>query len=179
LGDESCRAVRPLAFHTPWELLATNVPALDDDVWELYDTSKDWTQARDLAKEQPQKPHELQRLWLIEAARRNVLPIDERHAERLNSDIAGRPILIKGDTQLLYPGMGHLNENCVVNVKNKSHSVTAEVVVPQGGPMACCSPKATQRRLEPVCQGRQAKVLLQSAWPQTVLHRGQSSYFAR
>jgi arylsulfatase A-like enzyme len=119
--------------HTPWEMLGAKLPALDDDVWELYDTSKDWTQAHDLAAENPQKLHELQRLWLIEVTKYNVLPLDDRGAERFNPDIAGRPTLIRGNTQILFPGMGHLNENCVLNVKNKSHSVTAEVVVPEGG----------------------------------------------
>jgi arylsulfatase len=81
----------------------------------------------------PEKLHELQRLWLIEAARYNVLPIDDRGAERFNSDLAGRPVLLKGNTQLLFGGMGRLGENCVLNVKNKSHSVTAEIEVPEAG----------------------------------------------
>jgi arylsulfatase len=51
----------------------------------------------------------------------------------MNSDLAGRPVLIKGNTQLLLPGMGHLSENCVLNLKDKSHSVTAEIDVPEGG----------------------------------------------
>src|SRR6185295_853544 len=105
----------------------------DDDVWELYDTNTDWTQAKDLSKEMPEKLHELQRLWLIEATRYNVLPLDDRSMEKMNPDTAGRPVLIKGKTQLLFGGMGHLSENCVLNLKNKSHSVTAEIVVPDQG----------------------------------------------
>jgi len=62
-----------------------------------------------------------------------VLPIDDRTAEKMNPDTAGRPILIKGDTQLLFGGMGRLSENCTLNVKNKSHSVTAQIVVPASG----------------------------------------------
>jgi arylsulfatase len=81
----------------------------------------------------PDKLHHLQRLWVIEATRYNVLPMDDRVAERLNSELAGRPVLIKSDTQLLFGGMGRLSENSVVNVKNKSHSVTAEIDVPPGG----------------------------------------------
>jgi arylsulfatase len=81
----------------------------------------------------PEKLHELQRLWLIEATRYNVLPLDDRAAERIDAERAGRPVLIKGKTQLLFGGMGRLSENCVVNIKNKSHSVTAEIVVPQQG----------------------------------------------
>ena len=52
---------------TPWAMGGEKMPAFDDDVWELYDGSKDWTQAKNLAKEMPEKLHELQRLWLIEA----------------------------------------------------------------------------------------------------------------
>jgi arylsulfatase len=118
---------------TPWLLVGETVPAFDDDVWELYDTSKDWSQARDLSKEMPEKLHELQRLWLIEAVRYNVLPLDDDVGRRLNSDLAGRPVLIKGKTQLLFGGMGRLSENSVVNIKNKSHAVTAEITVPPSG----------------------------------------------
>ena len=117
---------------TPWDFGA-ELPALDDDVWELYDTTTDWSQAHDLAAEHPDKLKELQRLWLIEAVKYNVLPLDDRRIERFNSDIAGRPVLVKGKTQLLYGGMIRLSENSVLNLKNKSHSVTAEIEVPDGG----------------------------------------------
>jgi arylsulfatase A-like enzyme len=116
---------------TPW-LLTEVAPPFDDDVWELYDTTKDWSQAHDLSKQMPEKLHELQRLWLIEATRNNVLPMDDRGSERFNADLAGRPVLIRGTSQVLANGMGGLNENGVVNVKNKSHSVTAQVTVPDG-----------------------------------------------
>jgi len=81
----------------------------------------------------PEKLHELQRLWLTEAVRYNVLPLDDDPAHRFNPDTAGRPVLIKGKTQLLFGGMGRLSENCVLNLKNKSHSVTAAIVVPEKG----------------------------------------------
>jgi arylsulfatase A-like enzyme len=118
---------------TPWILVGEKTPAFDDDVWELYDTTSDWTQAHDLSSKYPEKLHELQRLWLIEAARHNVLPLDDRGIERANPDIAGRPILVKGNTQILFAGMGRLSENTVLNLKNKSHSVTAEIDVPTQG----------------------------------------------
>ncbi|GAB7143946.1 arylsulfatase [Mycobacterium riyadhense] len=118
---------------TPWILVGEQPPAFDDDVWELYDTTTDWSQARDLSKEMPEKLHELQRLWLIEATRYNVLPLDDDTASRINSDLAGRPVLIQGNTQVLFGGMGRLSENCVLNIKNKSHSVTAEIEVPDTG----------------------------------------------
>jgi arylsulfatase A-like enzyme len=118
---------------TPWVLVGEKTPAFDDDVWELYDTNKDWTQAHDLSKQMPDKLHELQRLWLIEATRYNVLPLDDRAAERINPLTAGRPVLIKGKTQLLCGNMGRLSENSVVNIKNTSHAVAAEIAVPESG----------------------------------------------
>ncbi len=114
---------------TPW--LMTETPPLDQDVWELYGPD-DWTQANDLAKEQPQKLEELQRLFMIEAAKYNVLPLDDRRAERFNPDLAGRPQLIQGNRQILFGGMGRLTENSVVAMKNKSHAVTAEIEVTNG-----------------------------------------------
>jgi arylsulfatase A-like enzyme len=117
---------------TPW-VFNEKIPAFDDDTWELYDTSKDWSQANNLAAQMPEKLHELQRLWLIEAARYNVLPLDDRRVERFNSDLAGRPVLIKGNSQILFGSMGRLSENSVLNIKNKSHSVTAEITVPPTG----------------------------------------------
>jgi arylsulfatase A-like enzyme len=115
----------------PWELTAASTP-FDDDVWELYDTNTDWTQAQDLAAEMPDKLAELQRQFLIEAARYQVLPLDDRKAQRMNPATAGRPTLIKGDSQVLFPGMA-MGENNVVDIKNKSYSVTANVTIPEGG----------------------------------------------
>jgi arylsulfatase len=114
---------------TPWTTEAP--PAFDDDVWELYGPD-DWTQAHDLAKENPQKLADMQRLWLIEAVKYNVVPLDDRTFERFNPDLAGRPQLIRGNSQLLFPGM-RVSENCVLTLKNKSYSVTADITVPESG----------------------------------------------
>ena len=112
----------------PWRM-DLPMAALDDDVWELY-SPEDWTQAHDLAAENPALLRELQRQFLIEAAKYNVLPLDDRRVERFNTEISGRPALIKGTSQLLFSGMGRLSENAVIFLKNRSHSVTAEVVLP-------------------------------------------------
>jgi len=114
---------------TPWTTEAP--PAFDDDIWELYGPD-DWTQAHDLAKENPQKLADMQRLWLIEAVKYNVVPLDDRTFERFNPDLAGRPQLIRGNSQLLFPGM-RVSENCVLTLKNKSYSVTADITVPESG----------------------------------------------
>src|SRR4029079_3493476 len=83
--------------------------------------------------EQPEKLAELQELWLEEARRDNVLPLDDRRIERFNAELRGRPELVKVNSQLLFGGMGRLSENSLINTKNKSHAVTAEVVVPEAG----------------------------------------------
>jgi hypothetical protein len=62
-----------------------------------------------------------------------VLPLDDRRFERFNPDVAGRPQLVHGDSQLLFEGMGRLSENSVISIKNKSHAVTAQIDVPEGG----------------------------------------------
>ena len=114
---------------TPWK--ADTPPPFDADVWELY-APDDWTQSRNLVAEQPEKLAELQRLWLIEAVKYNVVPLDDRGFERINPDIAGRPQLIRGNSQLLFPGM-RVSEGSTISIKNKSHQVTAELTVPDGG----------------------------------------------
>jgi hypothetical protein len=117
----------------PWVVVGGEKRALGGDVWELYDTSTDWTQCHDLSNEHPDKLAELQRLFLIEATKYNVLPLDDRVGERALPEVAGRPTLVQGDRQLLYGGMGRLSENSVVSIKNKSHAVTAEIEVPDDG----------------------------------------------
>jgi arylsulfatase A-like enzyme len=115
---------------TPWVMAP--LPAFADDVWELYAAS-DWSQAHNLAAERPERLAELQALWLEEARKYNVLPLDDRRIERFDPDLAGRPTLIRGNSQLLFGGMGRLSEASLLNVKNKSHAVTAEIVAPAAG----------------------------------------------
>lgn len=115
----------------PWDLVAEPHP-FDDDVWELY-APDDWSQAKDLASEMPEKVEQMKQLWLIEAAKYSVLPLDDRAAVRFNAEIAGRPQLIRGETQVLYEGMTGLTDSSVLNLKNKSFAITAEAVIPQGG----------------------------------------------
>jgi arylsulfatase len=118
---------------TPWVMVGGELPAFDDDVWELYNGSGDYSQAHNLAAEHPEMLAKLQRLWLIEATKYNVLPMDDRTSERFEPTMAGRPTLIRGNSQLFFPGMGRLSENSVVSIKNKSFSVTAELDVPVSG----------------------------------------------
>ena len=146
---------------TPW-VARPSCPPFDDDVWELYDTNTDWTQARDLAAEQPDKLAELQKLFIAEARKYNVLPLDDRRVERFNSDLAGRPTLVQGNSQIFFSGMRRLNENVVLNMKNKSHAVTVEIDVPERRGRRCDGRAGRRlRRLECLCEGREAQVLLQ------------------
>jgi arylsulfatase A-like enzyme len=118
---------------TPWVMVGGELPAFDDDVWELYDGNNDFSQAHNLVADNPEMLAQLQRLWLIEATKYNVLPIDDRTSERFVPEMAGRPSLIRGNSQLFFAGMGRLSENSVVSIKNKSFSVTADLEIPEQG----------------------------------------------
>ena len=110
----------------PW--LMVPLPAVKDDVWELYNVDEDFSEANDLAAENPKKLKELQAIFMKEAERNHVLPIDDRRSERFNPTIAGRPDLLNGrKTLTVYPGMTGMMENAFINVKGVHHTVTAEV----------------------------------------------------
>jgi arylsulfatase len=112
----------------PW-LMVKN-PPLSDDVWELYHVDNDFSQAENLAAQQPEKLKELQAVFMQEAIRNHVLPIDDRRSERFNAAIAGRPDLMGGRTTLtVYDGMTGLMENAFINVKGVHHTITAEIEV--------------------------------------------------
>lgn len=116
---------------TPWAS-APDGP-LDRDNWELYHVAEDFSQANDLAASNPEKLKELQALFIEEAIKHDVFPLDDRVFERFNASIAGRPDLMGDRTSLtVYPGM-NMTENAFINVKNRSHSITAEVEIPEGG----------------------------------------------
>jgi len=107
---------------------------LEQDVWELYDTRSDFSLANDLAAAQPEKLKELQALFLSEAEKHRVLPLDDRVLERMNAALVGRPDLMAGRTSLtVFQGMTGMTENVFINVKNRSLAITAEVEIPQGG----------------------------------------------
>ena len=115
----------------PWQQ-GKPLPPIETDVWELY-APDDWTQAHDLAADDPERLAHLQQKFLLEASKYKVFPLDDRRIERFNSDLAGRPTLIRGNRQVLFGGMGRLTENVVLNVKNKSHAITADLTVPDDG----------------------------------------------
>ncbi len=113
----------------PWEMKPR--ASLADDKWELYNSESDFSLANDLAASNPSKLKEMQDLFMKEAVAYSVLPIDDRSIERLNPALAGRPDLMAGRNSLtVYEGMTGIMENVFINVKNRSHSITAEVEVP-------------------------------------------------
>jgi arylsulfatase A-like enzyme len=116
----------------PWEFKPRG--ALSDDKWELYNTKEDFSLANDLAAKNSAKLKELQALFMKEAIKYHVLPLDDRTLERANPKLAGRPDLIGDRTSLtLYEGMTGMSENVFINLKNRSHTITADVEIPQSG----------------------------------------------
>ncbi|MDT3776794.1 arylsulfatase [Nitrospira sp. MA-1] len=115
----------------PWESKPRR--PLQEDKWELYDTRTDFSLINDLADKHTAKLKELQDLFLEEAVKYHVLPIDDRTIERVNAALAGRPDLMAGRTSLsVYEGMTGMSENVFINTKNRSHSITADVEIPEG-----------------------------------------------
>jgi arylsulfatase len=117
----------------PWE---TGKPraTLENDKWELYDTRTDFSLADDLAGTHREKLKDMQELFMKEAVKYNVLPLDDRKLERFNAALVGRPDLMAGRTSLtVYDGMTGISENAFINTKNRSHAVTADVDIPKRG----------------------------------------------
>jgi arylsulfatase len=116
----------------PWEAKPRR-SLQDNSAWELYDTRSDFSLVNDLAAKHPQKLQEMQTLFMKEAEKNQALPIDDRVFERINAELVGRPDLMAGRTSItLAEGMTGMTENVFLNIKNKSKTITAEVVVPEG-----------------------------------------------
>ena len=118
-------------LRTPWQTLGV-VPDPDDFPWELYNLAEDFSQSKDLAKENPKRLQDLQARFLMEAVKYDVLPLDSSFADRMDPSI--RPNLIRGQTEFTYyPGMIRIPEANAADVHHKSFRVTAEVEIPEGG----------------------------------------------
>ena len=115
----------------PWQ--TQNLPPLTTDMWELYNAKNDFALTNNLAAKEPERMKQMQALFMSEAQKYNVLPIDDRTIERTNPALAGRPDVL-GDrkTLTLYEGMEGMLENTFMNIKNKSSKVTAKLDVPAG-----------------------------------------------
>ncbi|XXK27208.1 arylsulfatase [Arenicellales bacterium nBUS_45] len=125
----------------PWH--PTPIRTLQEDIWELYDTTVDFSLTNDLAAENPEKLLELQGIFEREAIANNVFPLDDRRYERFDPAQAGRPDLMDGRTSLtLADGMDGMLENTFINIKNRSKTITAQlelagddrgIILTQGG----------------------------------------------
>jgi len=110
----------------PWEV--SDLPPLEDDVWDLYNAREDFSLVNNLASKYPEKLEQMKDLFMWQAEKYHVLPIDDRVIVRMNAEVAGRPDIMAGRTSLtLYEGMEGMMENTFINIKNKSFSITADV----------------------------------------------------
>jgi arylsulfatase A-like enzyme len=113
----------------PWD--PKPLHTLTEDVWQLYDVNDDFSQAKNLADKYPERLADMQKQFMEEAVKYNVLPIDDRSIERFDPSIAGRPDLMNGKTTLtLYEGAKGISENAFINVKNNSIAIDADIDVP-------------------------------------------------
>lgn len=125
----------------PWH--PDPIRTLQEDIWELYDTTTDFSLTNDLAAKHPEKLVELQAIFDREAIANNVYPLDDRRYERFDPAQAGRPDLMGGRTTLtLADGMDGMLENTFINIKNRSKTITAKldlngddrgIILTQGG----------------------------------------------
>jgi arylsulfatase A-like enzyme len=121
-----------IIHRAPWQ--TQNLPPLDTDVWELYHVSEDFSLTNNLAEKYPDKVKYMESLFMAEAEKYHVLPIDDRTIERTNAALAGRPDLLGDRKSLtLYPGMEGMMENTFINIKNRSFSITAQIEIPEKG----------------------------------------------
>jgi arylsulfatase A-like enzyme len=117
----------PLA---PWEVGKTI--DVDDYKWELYNVDQDFSEANDLAAKNPKKLGEMQDLFWIEAAKYNVLPLDNSKIERM--DVTNRPSLTAGRSVFtFYSGQVRIPEGSAPDLKNKSYKIDADVEIPENG----------------------------------------------
>ncbi|RJP66368.1 MAG: arylsulfatase [Candidatus Abyssobacteria bacterium SURF_17] len=115
----------------PW-VVAGDFQNVEDYEWELYNVAEDFSQSLNLADKEPEKLRELQDLFWIEAARYNVIPLDNSKAERF--DVSIRPSLTRGRSVFTYfAGQTRIPEGSAPDLKNKSFKIGANVVIPQGG----------------------------------------------
>jgi arylsulfatase len=111
----------------PWQLTGSKGD-FNDDVWELYDLDSDFSQARDLAAEHPDRVAELTALWEKEAWANNVFPLDDRFAERAIDPL--RPSLIRGRREFRYfAGATRIPEGVAPPTKNVSHRIIGHVTL--------------------------------------------------
>jgi arylsulfatase A-like enzyme len=127
-----CRAL----YHHGWKAVVYHPMfdqrvAFDDDAWELYHVEADLSECHDLAERHPERLRELVERWWVEAARHNVLPLDNAPFDHVFGE--ARPYHRARHRYVYYPHSGPVTEEAAVNVRNRSHTITAEVTIPDRG----------------------------------------------
>ena len=118
----------------PWKMTEEPRP-FDGDTWELYDTRADWSQAHDVAADDPERLARLQALFDEEALKHHVFPLDDRVTARENPELAGRHDLHYGRTRMVLGAhTGRMSEEAAPNIKNRSHRITINLDIPADHP---------------------------------------------
>ena len=120
-------------WHDGWKAVAFHAPgtAFDDDRWELYDLANDFNEVNDLADEAPDRLKALVELWWEQAEANQVLPLDDRFAERFAENAERH----RGDrtSYIFHPGMGHIPSEVAPDLRSRSYTIDADVVIPDNG----------------------------------------------
>jgi arylsulfatase A-like enzyme len=115
----------------PWLMGTAKMPNLNDYKWELYNIADDFSENNDLAAKNPDKLRELQGLFMDEAKKYQVLPLDNSIIERL---LVPRPSATAGRTEFTYSGeLSGLPDGSAPNIIGKSYTITADVEIPPKG----------------------------------------------
>jgi len=116
----------------PWEAFgAANPDPLNNQVLELYDLNKDFSQSQNIAEKYPDKLKEMKQMFIDEAKKYQVFPLDASVAGRI---VAPRPNITAGRTEFVYtlPMVG-LPQGDSPFILNSSYTITADIEVPKGG----------------------------------------------
>lgn len=116
-----------------WKAVTDHMPGSDfeDDIWSLYHLDEDFAENQDLAQQQPEKLREMVARWWEEAEKYQVLPLDDRHGDRL---VDGKRSLAKQlQSFTYYPGLKRIPEHCAILTRNRDHTISAFVDIPEGG----------------------------------------------
>ncbi|PWA06350.1 arylsulfatase [Flavobacterium laiguense] len=120
-------------IHRPaWKMKPLNT--LQDDVWELYNNNIDFSLANNLVSKNEDKLKTMQELFMQEAEKFHVLPIDDRLLERTNAELMGRPTVMGKRNSVTYgEGMRGMGVDVFIDLRGKSYTITAEVAVDTNG----------------------------------------------
>src|SRR4030095_974986 len=119
-------------YYKGWEAVTMHVRGedFDKDPWELYNVAEDFSESRNVAAQNPDKLREMIERWWSEAGKYNVLPLDDRGVIRsIEQPGLNRPRTVV----TYYPGMTQVPRSNMLNFRNRSYTVTADVEIPQGG----------------------------------------------